>query len=196
LRIENTIVKGKYDSDSSFLVDKNYINLFPKTSIELPIDSTNTISFNYAKSIARPNFSTTSQVSAYINPYFVWSNNINLDPSITDEISINYQYKEKSVQLSYTKIRNPVYLATSYNETQNLLTFQTANFNKESGFKLEFTLPFRYKFWTTTTTVSGILNKIEDQQSVVNATKPYLYYYSNHILNFQKNLKLLLQVGV
>jgi len=192
LRAENTIVKGKYASDSNLLIDKNYINLFPKTSIEIPIDSTNTISFNYAKSIMRPNFSTTSQVSAYINPYFVWSNNINLDPTITDEVSLNYQYKDKSVRLGYAKMSNPVYYATSYNETQNLLTFQTANFNKESGFNLEFTLPFKYKFWTTTNTVSGILNKVEDQQSVVNASKPYLYYYSNHIFKLPKKIEMAL----
>lgn len=192
LRAENTIVKGKYASDSNLLVDKNYINIFPKASIEIPIDSTNTISFNYAKSITRPNFSTTSQVSAYINPYFVWANNINLDPTITDEISLNYQYKEKSIRLSYTKMSNPVYYATSYNATQNLLTFQTANFNKESGFNLEFTLPFKYKFWTTTNTISGILNKIEDKQSVVNASKPYLYYYSNHIFKLPKEIEIAL----
>jgi hypothetical protein len=192
LRAENTIVKGKYASENNLLVDKNYINIFPKTAIEIPIDSTNTISFYYTKSITRPNFSTTSQVSTYINPYFVWSNNINLDPTITDEISLNYQYKEKSVRLSYTKISNPVYYATSYNETQNLLTFQTTNFNKESGFNLEFTLPFKYKFWTTTNTISGILNKIEDKQSVVNESKPYLYYYSNHVFKLQKEIEIAL----
>jgi hypothetical protein len=190
LRAENTIVKGKYALENNLLVDKNYINLFPKTSIEIPIDSTNTISFNYAKSIIRPNFSTTSQVSAYINPYFVWSNNINLDPTITDEVSLNYQYKEKSIRLSYTKMKNPVYYATSYNATQNLLTFQTANFNKESGFTLEFTLPFHYKFWTVTNTISGILNKVEDKQSVVNQSKPYVYYYSNHIFKLPKEIEV------
>lgn len=192
LRAESTIVKGKYASESNLLVDKNYINLFPKALIEIPIDSTNTLSFNYAKSISRPNFSTISQVSAYINPYFVWSNNINLDPSITDEIAVSYQYKDKLVRLSYNKISNPVYYATSYDEIQSLLTFQTANFNKESGFNLEFTLPFKYKFLTSTNTISGILNKIEDQQSVVNTSKPYLYYYSNHIFKLPKDIEIAL----
>jgi len=77
LRAESTIAKGKYQSEDAILIDKNYVNLFPKASIEIPIDSTNTINLNYAKSILRPNFSTTSQVSAYINPYFIWSNNTN-----------------------------------------------------------------------------------------------------------------------
>lgn len=190
LRVENTIAKGKNASESNFLIDKNYSNLFPKLSVEIPIDSTNTITFDYAKSIARPNFSTTSQLSTYINPYFVWNNNINLNPTITDEIALSYQIKDKSVKLSYYKIGNPIYYATSYNEAQNLLTFQTANFQKESGFNLDFTFPLKYKFWSSTNTINGIINNIEDNQSVVNESKPYLYYYSNHIFKLPKEIDL------
>lgn len=190
LRVENTIAKGKNASDNNFLIDKKYTNLFPKGSVEIPIDSTNTITFDYAKSIARPNFSTTSQLSTYINPYFVWNNNINLNPTITDEVALTYQIKDKSVKLSYYKISNPVYYATSYDEVQNLLTFQTANFQKESGFNLDFTFPLKYKFWSSTNTINGIINTIEDKQSVVNESKPYLYYYSNHIFKLPKEIDL------
>lgn len=190
LRVENTIAKGKNASESNFLIDKNYSNLFPKLSVEIPIDSTNTITFDYAKSIARPNFSTTSQLSTYINPYFVWNNNINLNPTITDEVAIAYQIKDKSVKLSYYKIGNPIYYATFYNEAQNLLTFQTANFQKESGFNLDLTFPLKYTFWSSTNTINGIINKIEDNQSVVNESKPYLYYYSNHIFKLPKEIDL------
>ena len=180
LRAENTIAKGKYESENGLLINKNYINIFPKAKFEIPIDSTNTVMLNYAKSIARPNFSTTSQLSAYINPYFIWTNNTNLVPTIVDEVAVSYQYKEKSVKLSYNKITNPVYYGTSYDESQNLLTFKTTNFEKETGYNLEFTLPFQHKFWTSTNTLNFALSKIEDKNAIVNNTKPYLYYYSNH----------------
>lgn len=181
LRAENTITKGKYEAENGLLIDKKYINLFPKAQFEIPIDSTNSIALNYAKSIARPNFSTTSQLSAYINPYFVWTNNTNLNPTITDELALSYQYKDKSVKLSYNKITNPVYYGISYNESQNLLTFKTTNFEKETGYNLEFTLPFQQNFWTTTNTLNFTLSTIEDKNAIVNTTKPYLYYYSNHL---------------
>nr|WP_314897959.1 outer membrane beta-barrel protein [uncultured Flavobacterium sp.] len=190
LRAENTIAKGKYQSENTLLIDKNYINLFPKATIEIPMDSTNTINFNYAKSISRPNFSTTSQVSTYINPYLVWSNNINLDPTITDEVALSYQYKDKSVKVSYNKISNPVYYGSSYDASQNVLTFKTTNFEKETGFNLEFTVPFKYKFWTTTNTLNFAFSKIEDRQAIVNDAKPYLYYYSNHSFKLPKEIKV------
>jgi hypothetical protein len=190
LRVENTIAKGKNSSESNLVIDKNYTNFFPKLEIEIPIDSTNTMTFNYAKSISRPNFSTASQLSTYINPYLVWNNNININPTITDEVSLAYQFKDKSVKLSYYDIKDPVYYASSYNNSQNLLTFQTKNFEKESGFNLEFTIPFKYKFWTSTNTINGIINTIEDKVSVVNPSKPYLYFYSNNIFRLPKAIEL------
>lgn len=190
LRVENTIAKGKNASESNLVIDKNYTNFFPKLEIEIPIDSTNTMTFNYAKSISRPNFSTASQLSTFINPYLVWNNNININPTITDEVSLAYQFKDKSVKLSYYDINDPVYYASSYNNSQNLLTFQTKNFEKESGFNLEFTIPFKYKFWTSNNTINGIINTIEDKVSVVNPSKPYLYFYSNNIFRLPKAVEL------
>jgi outer membrane beta-barrel protein len=190
LRAENTIAKGKYKNENGLLIDKNYTNFFPKVQLEIPIDSTKTVTFNYAKSISRPNFSTTSQISSYINPYLVFSNNINLDPTITDEVMINFQYKDKSINVSYNKKINPVYYAASYDETQNLLTFKPTNFDKATGFNVEFTLPFSYKSWTTTNVLNVSLNKIEDHSAVLLDSKPYLYYYSNHSFKLPKGIEL------
>lgn len=86
-------------------------------------------------------------------------------------------------------MKNPVYYAVDYNTDQNLLRFQTENFQKESGFNIEFTLPFQYKKWSSTTILSGILNKVEDKLSVVNQSKPYLYFYSNHIFKLPKEVE-------
>jgi hypothetical protein len=190
LRAENTIAKGNYQSEKALLIDKNYINLFPKATVEIPIDSTNTINLNYAKSISRPNFSTTSQVSAYINPYFVWSNNTNLDPTITDEVALSYQYKDKSVKVSYNKINNPVFYGSSYDSAENILTFKTTNFEKETAYNLEFTVPFKHNFWNATNILNFSLSKIEDKQAIVNDVKPYLYYYSNHSFKLPKEIQL------
>lgn len=190
LRAENTIVRGKYATESSFSVDKNYINLFPKAEIGMTIDSTNTISVNYAKSIVRPNFSSTSQASAYINPYFVWANNINLNPTITDEISLDYAYNDKSLRLVYYKTKNPIYYGATYNESQDLLTFTTTNFEKESGISVEVTLPFKYKIWTTTNVVNVGYIKIEYSTALTMETKPSVYIYSNHIFSLPKEIEI------
>ena len=96
VRVETTDVKGKFRDSASFLVDKNNTQLFPKINIDVPIDSLLTLNLNYAKTIDRPNFSSISEVTTYINPYFEWSNNTHISPSVTNEISATLQHKEKS----------------------------------------------------------------------------------------------------
>lgn len=186
LRAENTNIEGKYRNNRSFLIDKNYINFFPKIQFDIPVDSTKTISFNYAKSILRPNYSSTSQISIYTNPYLVYSRNINLNPTITDEISGTFQYKNKSLKLIFYQSKDPVNFSFSYDSSVNLITFNSINYAKESGLNLEFMLPFKKRSWSSENSFNLIYNKIEDKSAVFNESKPYLYYYSNHIFELPK----------
>ncbi|WP_409416165.1 TonB-dependent receptor domain-containing protein [Flavobacterium sp. PS2] len=190
IRVENTNVNGKFKTDLLPLIDKNYTNFFPKAQLTFPIDSTKSISVNYAKSISRPNYSSLSQGTTYINPYFLYGRNINLDPTIINEISSTFQYHDKSVKLSYYQNTNPVYNSFIYDEEQNIMTFKDINFDKETGFNLDFTLPFTYRFWTTTNSLVFILEKIEDKSAMFLASKPYLYYYSNNEFKLSKGFTL------
>lgn len=189
LRMENTIVKGKYETETALSVDKNYINLFPKAQLEMVIDSSNTISVNYAKSIVRPNFSSTSQVATYINPYFIWANNINLDPMITNQFSLTYQYKEMSLRLTGIRSTNPEYYGASYDDFQNILTITNTNLQKQSDVAIEFTIPFKYQFWSTTNVLNIGQTKIEDESAVVKTAKPSVYFYSNHIFTLKDKIE-------
>ncbi|MDR6844338.1 outer membrane beta-barrel family protein [Flavobacterium granuli] len=185
-RVENTDILGKFKNDQEPLIDKNYTDFFPKAQVDIPIDSTKSITLNYSKSISRPNYSSTSQGSTYINPYYLYSRNINLDPTINNQISSSFQYKDKSVKLSYYKNTDPVYSSFVYDDENNILIFKETNFDKESGFNLEFTLPFTYKIWTSTNSLSFILNKIEDDSAQFMTSKPYLYYYSSNEFKLPK----------
>ncbi|VXB98147.1 TonB-dependent receptor [Flavobacterium sp. 9R] len=185
-RVENTDILGKFKNDKEPLINKNYTDFFPKVQFDIPINSTKSITLNYSKSISRPNYSSTSQGSTYINPYFLYSRNINLDPTINNQISSSFQYKDKSVKLSYYKNTDPVYSSFTFDNENNILIFKETNFDKESGFNLEFTLPFTYKIWTSTNSLSFILNKIEDDSAQFMTSKPYLYYYSSNEFKLPK----------
>ncbi|MEO8254226.1 MAG: outer membrane beta-barrel protein [Flavobacterium sp.] len=186
LRVEKTNVNGKLQSDVLPLIDKNYTNLFPKAEFTFAIDSTKSISLNFAKSIIRPNYSSLSSTETYINPYFLYAGNINLDPTFANEISSTFQYHDKSVKLSFYQNRNPVYSSFFYDKAQNIMTFKEVNLDKESGFNLDFEIPFSYKFWTTTNSLILSLAKVEDTSAVFVTSKPYVYYYSNNEFKFPK----------
>ncbi|TGD59600.1 outer membrane beta-barrel family protein [Flavobacterium humi] len=191
LRAENTYVKGKIQSEKGILVARNYTDIFPKLEAELPIDSTKSVSFRYAKSISRPDFSSLSQATAYINPYFAFSGNSNLDPSLTDEITVDFQRNEMAIGISYIQKKHPVYYGSIYDNTQHLLTLKPINFEKESGFNFEFTMPFSYRFWSTTNVFSAVLNKVEDNAAVIRQAKPYGYWYSNNTFKLPKEFTLM-----
>ncbi|MEO8532809.1 MAG: outer membrane beta-barrel family protein [Flavobacterium sp.] len=186
LRVENTNVNGQFKTEMTPLIDKNYTNFFPKAQLTFPIDSVKSISLNYAKSIQRPNYSSLSQRSTYINPYFLYARNINLQPTFTNEISTAFQYHDKSVKLTYYQNKNPAYNNFQFDSQQNILTFIEANFEKESGFNIDFELPFSYKLWTTTNSLIFVKNKIEDDSALFQSSKPYLYYYSSQEFKFPK----------
>jgi hypothetical protein len=90
----------------------------------------------------------------------------------------------------YYKTTNPVYYSASFDNAQNLLTFISTNFNKESGYAIELTLPFKYKLWTNTTVLNVGKTKIEDQSAVAQESNPSLYVYSNHIFSLPKKVTL------
>ncbi|MHC0446291.1 TonB-dependent receptor domain-containing protein [Flavobacterium sp. 3-218] len=192
LRIENTRVNGKYSTESTALIDKNYTNVFPKAQISFPIDSTKSISIDYSKSISRPNYSALSMIATYINPYFIYGSNINLGPTFMDVISTTFQYHNKSVKLTLYQNKNPIYQDFVFDNQTNVLTFTEKNFEKESGYNVEFTLPFSYKIWESTNSLIFATNKIEDKLAVFNSSKTYLYYYSNNTLKLPKNFTFVL----
>lgn len=191
-RVEQTKINGKFKTDLLPLIAKNYINFFPKAQFTFPIDTIKSVSFNYAKSISRPNYSSLSQGATYINPYFLYARNINLEPTIIDEISTTFQYHDKSVKLGYTYAKDPVYSSFSFDEQKNIMTFQDINFEKSAGFTVDFTVPFTYKFWTTTNSLLFILEKVEDKAAVFLASKPYSYYSSNNEFKLPEGYSLVL----
>ncbi|WP_035108746.1 outer membrane beta-barrel family protein [Flavobacterium denitrificans] len=187
LRAENTNVYAKYKTDLLPSIDKNYTNLFPKAQFSFAIDSTKSVNLNYAKNIVRPKYSSLSQIATYINPYFLYGSSIKLGPAFTDEIAGNLQYREKSVKISYYQTENTVNQTFIFNNETNILTITDVNFKRETGFTIDFTLPFTYRFWTATNSLIFIKSKVEDNSALMHSSKPYLYYYSNNSFKLPKN---------
>ena len=194
LRMETTDIEGKYDNTSTLSIDKHYTNIFPKVQLDYAIDSTMSLSLIYAKSIARPNYSSTSQVTVYGSPFMVFASNLNLNPTITHEVSAGFQYKEMSATIRCYTTKDPAYSTFTYDAAQTLISLNTINYAKESGFTFETVLPFSYKFWTVNNVLSVVLNKIEDPSALLITTKPYLYYYSNNSFKLPKGYTAMLSV--
>jgi hypothetical protein len=179
LRLENTSIDGQGGA-ASLTIKRNYTNLFPKASIDFAVTDSSNLSFNYARSISRPDYAAMSQMTTYINPFFEWANNIQIKPTIRQEVSATLQVKESSIGITYYHASDPVYYAVHYDKDAKKLRMINTNYRSESGVNLNLTVPFKSGIWTSTNTLTGTINKVKDAAAVVGRASPYVYLYSNN----------------
>ncbi|NAS13979.1 TonB-dependent receptor domain-containing protein [Poritiphilus flavus] len=180
MRVETNEARGEFTDDSLLALDRKNTNFFPRVNTSLELDSTKSIQLNYAKTIRRPNFRNTSTITVFINPFLEGSNNVNLLPAITEEWSVNFQWKDKSLSLRYSEQDNPIYYSIRYDEQADRAVLAPTNFKGETGLDINLGLPFNHKIWTSTNWVSLLYRRIRDPEAALSDSRPYLYYYTNH----------------
>lgn len=187
VRAENTKVEAGFKQNNTLEIERATTFFFPKGNINFSIDSTKTVILNYAKSITRPNFSKASPTNAFINPILEFRGNLNLKPTLIDEVSATFQLNNKSLTARYTFIKNPVHYSLIYDETDAISVMFPSNFNQESGIAFDLSLPFNYKFWKSNNSISLNYNTINDDRAVSLSTTPYFYFYTNHRFNINNS---------
>ena len=93
--LKNNTVKSEASEDEIPLVNRKSTTLFPSAMLNIEIDSSKNVNFNYNKGITRPDYSRASSISAFINPFLEGSGNVNLLPTNTEEVTVNFQVKNK-----------------------------------------------------------------------------------------------------
>ncbi len=180
LRSETTIVEGGFRNSDTLVIDRTNPVLFPRLNLNIPIDSTKTLTLNYSKSIRRPNYLNASSITTFINPNIEYTRNANLRSTISQELSLNFQFNTQSIILSYTHSKYPVNTSIVYDPVNDRLISSPDNFDQESGYSIRFVSPLSYKFWNTTNVAMLSLNKLKDERATSFEVKPYLYFYSGN----------------
>lgn len=180
LRSESTTVQGGFQEETGLVIDRKRTILFPKATFNWQLDTLQTMSINYAKTIQRPNYLNASSISTFVHPFLEYTRNANLQPTINEDFSLNYQYRNHSLSITYFNREFPVYVAVNYDEQQGRLVQSPQNFDRETGFDIRLTSPFTYKFWSMTNFLMLSQVKVRDERAQLGGTKPYLYYYSSH----------------
>ena len=190
LRIEKNIVKGEDKEENIPLVNRRKTSLFPKVNVTKKIDSTKNVSFNYAKSIMRPNYSNVSSIQVFFNPFLEGEGNVNLLPTFTEEVSATYQFSKYALSLELYKNKNPIYYTISYEDGADRAVFSLKNLKKETGFNINLTMPLSKGIWTSSNTVSLSAKKIEDVSIANRTVTPYLYLFTDHQFKIAKETTL------
>ena len=192
LRTEATNSKGINKKDNTIDIDKHYIDWFPNAELNYKINNNNNLTLFFKRSIDRPNYSTISSGNLYGSPYIEYAGNFDILPTYTNTITANYSYKKWAMYVSYYESKNPMNYTLVYDNSRNISTFTTVNFDQEKNFSIGLDIPFEYKFWSTQISLSLIYNKILDQKAIFKDSTPYLYLYSSHNFKLGKGYEFMI----
>jgi hypothetical protein len=120
LRLENTVSNGHQlgnvqKPDSSF--NRNYTSLFPTLYLQYKLDSAGqqTLGLNYGRRIDRPYYQDLNPFQSPLDKFTYYVGNPFLKPSYTNNIELNYTYKNFNTSVSYGRTNDNV------NETIEIL---------------------------------------------------------------------------
>jgi hypothetical protein len=192
LRVEYNKVNGTVATEDIPVISRANTNTFPKANFTFEIDSSKTLSMNYGRSIRRPDFSRASSITVFINPFLEGSGNVNLRPTLTDELSVNYQMGKKSLFVTAYQSTNPTNFTISYDEAMDTAILSLVNLEKEIGFYSGVTLPYTKGIWTSNSTVTLNYNQLKNSSALLSSANPFLYVYTNHQFKIAKDTTLAL----
>ncbi len=191
VRAEDARITGGFRDSTNLLLDRKQLMLFPKANIDIPLDTTSGLTFNYAKSIRRPNFSSLNQIVVYLNPFTEFARNIALKPTVTHDLSVGFRYKDKLLRVFYYWQQDPVYFGTEFDQARQVVTLKDRNYAREAGINVNLTYPIKYKQWSSTNVMVANFSRITDPDAVLNEPRPNVYFYSSNQFQLPRNYSLL-----
>lgn len=102
-------IGGRKNHEQSHVYDK----FFPTASLSLPIGKA-MVQLSYSKQCYRPLYSQLSNTVHYVNKYLYQSGNPYLQPSYSDNISLNLRYRWLALTANYKKVRNQIITSYTY----------------------------------------------------------------------------------
>ena len=109
-------IGGRKNHEQSHVYDK----FFPTASLSLPIGKT-MVQLSYSKQCYRPLYSQLSNTVHYVNKYLYQSGNPYLQPSYSDNISLNLRYRWLALTANYKKVQNQIITSYLLAELKNRL---------------------------------------------------------------------------
>lgn len=189
LRSEATQFYGKFVAIEKPVVDREQHNFFPRVNLSYTIDTVQSINLNFSSSIFRPNYLNASSITTFISPFVEYSRNPNLVPSIAQFLSLNYQYKQQSFNITGYQRNNVVQQSVTYDEARDLLISSPENFDYEQGINIRLNNNYSYKWYSLNHVSMFSINQLVDERATeLLNVRPFFYISSNHRITLPKQV--------
>lgn len=194
-------IGGRYEHVNSeyFIGDRKnheqshvYDKFFPTASLSLPIGKT-MVQLSYSKQCYRPLYSQLSNTVHYVNKYLYQSGNPYLQPSYSDNISLNLRYRWLALTANYKKVRNQIITSYTYYDDAKTIALLKKENSRNSLSNLQIMASFMPGFlWKCYYPVlaCGVVSqfyKIDYRGNIKHVDNPLVVVKFNNIFKFHNN---------
>ena len=181
-------IGGRKNHEQSHVYDK----FFPTASLSLPIGKT-MVQLSYSKQCYRPLYSQLSNTVHYVNKYLYQSGNPYLQPSYSDNISLNLRYRWLALTANYKKVRNQIITSYTYYDDAKTIALLKKENSRNSLSNLQIMASFMPGFlWKCYYPVlaCGVVSqfyKIDYRGNIKHVDNPLVVVKFNNIFKFHNN---------
>lgn len=181
-------IGGRKNHEQSHVYDK----FFPTASLSLPIGKT-MVQLSYSKQCYRPLYSQLSNTVHYVNKYLYQSGNPYLQPSYSDNISLNLRYRWLALTANYKKVQNQIITSYTYYDDAKTIALLKKENSKNSLSNLQIMASFMPGFlWKCYYPVlaCGVVSqfyKIDYRGNIKHVDNPLVVVKFNNIFKFHNN---------
>ena len=181
-------IGGRKNHEQSHVYDK----FFPTASLSLPIGKT-MVQLSYSKQCYRPLYSQLSNTVHYVNKYLYQSGNPYLQPSYSDNISLNLRYRWLALTANYKKVRNQIITSYTYYDDAKTIALLRKENSRNSLSNLQIMASFMPGFlWKCYYPVlaCGVVSqfyKIDYRGNIKHVDNPLVVVKFNNIFKFHNN---------
>ena len=181
-------IGGRKNHEQSHAYDK----FFPTASLSLPIGKT-MVQLSYSKQCYRPLYSQLSNTVHYVNKYLYQSGNPYLQPSYSDNISLNLRYRWLALTANYKKVQNQIITSYTYYDDAKTIALLKKENSRNSLSNLQIMASFMPGFlWKCYYPVlaCGVVSqfyKIDYRGDIKHVDNPLVVVKFNNIFKFHNN---------
>lgn len=144
------------------IIDRHYGRLFPSFFLTHTIDENNTAGFSYSRRITRPTFWNLAPFVIFMDPNTYFSGNPGLQPSIGDNINVNYTWNKKILSVALSYEADPITnFSPKLDSITNKETLAAENQENRKMVTISLSLPVTVtKWWNMQLNINGSFQQI------------------------------------
>ncbi|MFD2247485.1 TonB-dependent receptor domain-containing protein [Pontibacter ruber] len=161
LRAEQTIADG-HSATTGEKINPDYLKFFPSVFVSYNANKNNQFSVSYSRRISRPSYRSINPFTFYADPYTAIQGNPFLQPSFSNSLQFNYNYKSfQLLSLSYIETNDFVSNVIKQNDETKVSISRPENLSKATYLSASSggSLPVK-DWWTATLQLEGSYNTV------------------------------------